>query len=265
MDNRVFAKTDISHKVAIVTGGSGGLGRAISLKLADAGASVVVVNKNREKGMEVVKEIERRGGSAFHCTVDLSKVDEIQGMVDEVVKQKERIDILVNSHGINIQKPIVDVTEEDWDKTHQINLKGLFFCCQKVGRVMIKQRYGRIVNIGSIQNEDVLPLRSSYAASKGGVKQLTKSLAIEWAKYNINVNTISPGVVKTPMASALLSDGIWGDVMKRKTPMRRPCDPEEVAQVVLFFVSDAVSYVTGANLMVDGGWSAGYAVDNIGV
>lgn len=185
-------------------------------------------------------------------------------MVNFVLSHFDRIDILVNCTSIDIKKPIVEVTEEDGDSIIEINLKGLFFCSQMVGEAMIKQKYGRTVNIGSIQGEDVLPLRSSYIASKGGVKQLTKSFATEWAKYNINVNTVSSCVGKTPMAGELLTDEIWKDVVRRKTPMRRLCNPEEIANVVVVFVSDAISYVNGANLMVDGGWSAGYAVDNIG-
>ena len=264
MNIDAYKQMDISGKIAIVTGGSGGIGEAISLKLAQAGASVFVVNRNKEKGMKLVDEI-NKVGKAFHFQADISKINDIEDMVNFVYDKFNRIDILVNCAGVNFKKSIVEVTEEDWDKTLDINLKGLFFCCQKVGKIMIQQRYGKIVNIGSIQGEDVLPLRSSYIASKGGVKQLTKSFATEWAKYNININTVSPGVVKTEMATELLNDKIWKDVLRRKTPMRRPCEPEEIANVVLFFSSDAVSYVNGANLMVDGGWSAGYAVDDIGV
>jgi len=261
--NIVYKKFDITDKVAIVTGGSGGIGKAISIKLADAGANVVVVNRNKNQGLKVVEAIKSRGRKAIYCQADISNINNIENMVNKVVSNFNRIDILVNSAGVNIKKPIIEVTEEEWDKTIDINLKGVFFCCQLVGKIMRKQKYGKIVNIGSIQGEDVLPLRSSYIASKGGVKQLTKSFAIEWAKYNINVNTVSPGVVKTPMAKELLTDKIWKDVIMKKIPMRRPCYPEEVANVVLFFVSDAASYITGANLMVDGGWSAGYAVDGI--
>ncbi len=263
MNIEVYKKFDITDKVAIVTGGSGGIGKAISIKLADAGANVVVVNRNKNQGLKVVKAIKSRDRKAIYCQADISNINDIKNMVNKVVSNFNRIDILVNSAGVNVKKPIIEVTEEEWDKTIDINLKGLFFCCQLVGKIMRKQKYGKIVNIGSIQGENVLPLRSSYIASKGGVKQLTKSFAIEWAKYNINVNTVSPGVVKTPMAKELLTDKIWKDVIMKKIPMRRPCYPEEVANVVLFFVSDAASYITGANLMVDGGWSAGYAVDGI--
>jgi 2-deoxy-D-gluconate 3-dehydrogenase len=184
-------------------------------------------------------------------------------MVENILGRFHQIDILVNSAGINIWSDAEHVTEDDWDKILDTNLKGVFFCCQTVGRVMIKQKYGKIVNIGSLQAEQGLPLRSAYIASKGGIKQISKALAIEWAKYNININVVAPAFVRTPMVEKILEDKIWRDVVMYNTPLRRVCEPEEVAYAVLFLVSDAANYITGHTLILDGGWTAGFALEQM--
>ncbi len=256
-------KLDLTGKTAIVTGGSRGIGKKTAADLAEAGANIVIVDILEEKGKEAAEEIKEIGTETLFCKTDITKVDEIEAMVSEVKNKFEKIDILVNAAGINVRSRPEDVKEEDWDKILDVNLKGLFFCCQKVGEVMIEQEYGKIVNISSIQGEEVLPLRASYAASKGGVKQVSKSMAVEWAKYNINVNVVAPAFVRTPMVEKVLADDTWGDVIINKTPMRRPCEPQEVADTILFLVSDMASYITGHTLLIDGGWTAGYAVDGV--
>lgn len=262
MKNDFLSKVDLSGKVAIVTGGSSGIGQATAFRLAANGAQVVVVNRNEEKGKKIADRICSEGGKALHIQADVSKLDDIDRMVEEVVNKLGRIDILVNSAGISIKSTHTeDVSEEEWDKTLNINLKGAFFCSQRAARVMIKQKYGKIINIGSLQGEMVLPLRAAYAASKGGLKQVTKSMAVEWAKYNINVNVVAPAFVRTPMTEKVLADGFWHNVVTSNTPMGRPAEPEEIADVILFLASDAASYLTGQTIVVDGGWTSGDAIE----
>ena len=225
------------------------------------GAQVVIVNRNKKNGEEVERNINLKGYKAHHVTTDISKIEDINNMVKKVVKDFGKIDVLVNSAGINIRNTIEGYREEDFNKILDTNLKGIFFCCQKVGEIMIKQKYGKIVNIGSVAGEQVLPLRSIYNASKAGVHLISKSMAIEWAKYNINVNVVAPGIIKTPLTEKLLEDNNWKNIYMNNTPLRKPGNPEDVANIVAFLTSDAANYITGQVIFIDGGWTAGYAVD----
>ena len=262
MKNDFLNRLNLNGKVAIVTGGSSGIGKATAFGLAANGAHVVLVGRDEKKGSRVSGDICSAGGKAIYIQADVSKADEIAGMVEYTVSKLGRIDILVNAAGISIKStPTEHVSEEEWDKVLNINLKGAFICCQTVARAMIKQKYGKIVNVGSLQGEMVLPLRAAYAASKGGLKQVTKSMAIEWAKYNINVNVVAPGFVRTPMTEQVLSDEFWYNVVVSNTPLGRPAQPEEISDVILFLASDAASYITGQTIVVDGGWTAGNFVE----
>jgi len=262
MKNDFLSKFNLSGKVAIVTGGSGGIGKVTAFRLTTNGAQVVIVSRNKEKGKKVVEELCSEGGKALYIKADVSKLGDIDRTVEEVVNKFGRIDILVNAAGISIKStPTEYISEEEWDKTLNINLKGAFFCSQRVARMMIKQKYGKIINVGSLQGEMVLPLRAAYAASKGGLKQVTKSMAVEWAKYNINANVVAPAFVKTPMTEEVLANEFWYNVVSSKTPLGRPAEPEEIADVILFLASDAASYITGQTIVVDGGWTAGDAVE----
>jgi len=262
LKNDFLNRLNLNNKVAIVTGGSSGIGKATAFGLAANGAHVVLVGRDEKKGMSVSGDICSAGGKAIYIQADVSKTDEIVGMVEYAVSKLGKIDILVNAAGISIKRtPTEHVSEEEWDKTLNINLKGTFICCQTVARAMIKQKYGKIVNVGSLQGEMVLPLRAAYAASKGGLKQVTKSMAIEWAKYNINVNVVAPGFVRTPMTEQVLSDEFWYNVVVSNTPLGRPAQPEEISDVILFLASDAASYITGQTIVVDGGWTAGNFVE----
>lgn len=262
MKNDFLNRLNLNSKVAIVTGGSSGIGKATAFGLAANGAYVVLVGRDEKKGKRVADEICSEGGKAIYIQADVSKVDEIAGMVEYTVSKLGKVDILVNAAGISIKTtPTEYVSEEEWDKILNINLKGTFICCQTVARAMIKQKSGKIINVGSLQGEMVLPLRAAYAASKGGLKQVTKSMAIEWAKYNINVNVVAPGFVRTPMTEQVLSDEFWYNVVVSNTPLGRPAQPEEIADVILFLASDAASYITGQTIVVDGGWTAGDPVE----
>jgi len=229
--------------------------------LAKLGAQVIIASRNKTRGIKTEHKINLKGYKAIYIATDISKIDDINSMVEKVVKRFGKVDILINSAGINIRNSIEKYKEEDWDKILDTNLKGVFFCCQKVGEVMVRQKYGKIINIGSVAGEQVLPLRSIYNASKAGVHLISKSMAIEWAKYNINVNVVAPGIIKTPLTEKILEDSIWKNIYLNKTPLRRPGNPEEVANIVVFLVSDAANYITGQIIFIDGGWTAGHALD----
>lgn len=248
---------EFEGKVAIVTGGSKGIGRATVYRFCQEGATCVIVNRHETEGQEYAQELVQQGYSAVAVAADVSRVKDIKRMVDTVIKQFNKIDILVNCAGVNIRKPAIEYTEEDWDYMVNINLKGTFFTCLEVGKHMIERGGGVIVNLASLQSEEVLPERSIYAATKGGVRQLTKALAVEWAKYGIRVNAVSPAFIKTPMVDKVLSDPQWQQLITSRTLLGRPGLPEEIAEVILFLASPRASYITGANIMVDGGWTAG--------
>lgn len=252
---------ELQGKIAIVTGGSKGIGRAIVRKLCEEGATCIIANRNEQEGKEYAAELSREGYHSVAFPTDVSRVQDIKRLVETVVSSFERIDILVNSAGVNVRKPATEYTEKDWEFIVSVNLKGTFFACLEVGKQMIAQRSGVIVNVASLQSEEVLSGRAIYAATKGGVRQLTKSLAVEWARYGIRVNAVSPAFVRTPMVEPILSHPLWDGIIKTRTPLRRPGTPEEIAEVVLFLVSLRASYVTGVNFLVDGGWTAGMSVD----
>ncbi|MEN3183981.1 MAG: SDR family NAD(P)-dependent oxidoreductase [Atribacterota bacterium] len=249
---------ELEGKVAVVTGGSNGIGRAVVRRFCEEGASCVVADIDREKSEEYVRELREKGYNALAVPVDVSKVTAIKNAVQSVLEHFGRIDILVNCAGVNVRKPAVEYTEEDWNFMVDINLKGTFFFCLEVGKHMIARGGGgAIVNLASLQSEEVLPERAIYAATKGGVRQLTKAFAVEWAKYGIRVNAVSPAFIRTPMVEKVLADPQWYNLIVARTPLGRPGTPEEVAELILFLASSRASYITGANIPIDGGWMAG--------
>ncbi|MGQ9623559.1 MAG: SDR family NAD(P)-dependent oxidoreductase [Candidatus Caldatribacteriaceae bacterium] len=252
---------ELQGKVAIVTGGNRGIGRAVVRRLCEEGAICVVANRSESEGKEYADELSREGYEAVALPVDVSRVQDVKKLIETVVSRFGRIDILVNSAGVNVRKPALEYTEEEWQFIVDVNLKGTFFTCLEVGKKMIAQRSGAIVNIASLQSEEVLSGRAVYAATKGGVRQLTKALAVEWAEYGVRVNAVSPAFIKTPMVDRILSHPLWDEIIRTRTPLGRPGTPEEVAEVVLFLVSPRSSYITGVNILVDGGWTAGMSVD----
>ncbi|MCX2727929.1 3-oxoacyl-ACP reductase FabG [Thermomicrobium sp. 4228-Ro] len=257
IEDRTLLDWRLDGKVALVTGASSGLGYASALALAEAGADVAVAGRSLDRLAAVCQAIEARGRQAYPVAVDVRDVVQIRRMADEVYDRFGHIDILVNSAGLNIPQPALEVTEDAWDTIMETNAKGLFFCCQAVGRYMVAQRAGRIVNIGSTMGLVGMADRAAYCASKGAVSQLTKVLAIEWAPYNVTVNAVAPTFVETPLTRPYFEriPGFREEVLRR-IPFGRLATPEEVAAAVVFLASDAASMITGVTLPVDGGWTA---------
>jgi|UniRef100_A0A7C1FS01 2-deoxy-D-gluconate 3-dehydrogenase len=256
-EQRMWLDIRLDGRVALVTGASSGLGYASALALAEAGADLVVAGRSLERLADICRAVEARGRHVFPLAVDVRDLAQVRRMADAAFERFGRIDILVNSAGLNIPQPALEVTEEAWDTIMDTNAKGLFFCCQAVGRYMVAQRYGRIVNIGSTMGLVGMADRAAYCASKGAVSQLTKVLAIEWAPYNVTVNAVAPTFVETPLTRPYFEriPGFREEVLRR-IPLGRLGSPEEVAAAVVFLASDAASMITGVTLPVDGGWTA---------
>jgi 2-deoxy-D-gluconate 3-dehydrogenase len=246
---------DLRTKTAIVTGASRGLGHAIALGLAKAGANVVAADQLHVT--VTVDDIKRLGRESLGLKVDVTKPVDIKRMVQQTVKKFGRIDILVNNAGIVRQAPVESMTQKDWDDVIKVNLNGEFLCAQEVGKQMIKQQCGRIVNVASVAGLFGSAGTVAYCASKAGIILLTKTLALEWAKHNINVNAICPGLFVTTMTDSYLKDPSFQQTMKTRVPLARPGMPEELVGTVIYLSSRASEYMTGHALVIDGGWTAG--------
>ena len=249
---------DLTGRVAIVTGGGRGPGRTIALGLADHGADVVVVSRTMEQVERVAGEIQGKGRKALALRVDTSRKADVDAMVSRALDRWGRIDVLVNNAGIDIIKPAVDYAEAEWDQILDINLKGYFLCAQSVGRQMIAQRSGSILMNGSIAGSVGIKGLTPYASAKGGVDQLARTLAVEWAPHNVRVNVFAPAYFENVMQGV---EHVHRDEAKERhiqewTPLGRRGRLEELIGPVVFLASDASSYVTGHILMVDGGWTA---------
>jgi NAD(P)-dependent dehydrogenase (short-subunit alcohol dehydrogenase family) len=256
MDLQTFSEFDLTEKVAIVTGAGRGLGYAIALSLAKFGADVVLCSRSISELEKVAEKVQKMGRQTLIHRLDIMDIQRIKPMVDKVVRTFGHIDILVNNAGVNRPQWAVDLTEENWDLVMNTNLKGLFFCSQAVGRVMINQKKGKIINISSDAGTVGLPRRAVYCASKGGVNLLTKVLAIEWAEHNINVNAIGPAFIETPLTQPMLKEKDFRDYVLGNTPLGRVGKPQDVTGAVVFLASEASDYMTGHVMLVDGGWTA---------
>ena len=251
----ILEKFSLKGKSGIVTGGGSGIGRAIAKGLVQAGAEIVIAGRNKEKLEKAVSEIGKFGGPVVPVQADISKIGDIKNLVGRTVKEFGKIDFLFNNAGIIRRSSSEDFSEKDWDETININLKGPFFLAQAVAKVMISQkRKGKIINTSSliaVQGGKRVP---SYAASKGGLNQVTKSMANDWAKYNILVNAIGPGWVKTELTELLQKDKDRFNEITSRIPLGRWADPEDLIGAAVFLASDASDYITGQTIFVDGGW-----------
>lgn len=245
----------LKEKVAIVTGASEGIGRGIALGLAQAGTDVMVnYNQSRDKAEAVAGEIRKLGRKSEIIQADVSRSNDVHRMIQETLDAFGKIDVLVNNAGILIPGLMEELSEEDWDRVIDVNLKGIFLCCQAVGRQWIKNKSGgSIINVASISGEMPEIYDGAYTPSKAGVIGLTRLLAVEWAKYGIRVNTISPGPVMTPLQRKVYPTEKLLEARNKAVPMNRHGDPAEMAAVVVFLASNDSSYITGANIVVDGG------------
>ena len=242
---------ELVGKVALITGAAQGIGRAVALLLAQHGADIVVSDINLEKAQETAREIEALGRRAMAIKVNVVNLEDVDRMIQAILGEFKEIDILVNNAGITRDKLILRMTEEDWDAVLNVNLKGTFNCTKAVIRHMSKQKSGKIVNIASVVGEMGNAGQANYSASKAGVIGFTKTIAREFALRGINVNAIAPGYIETPMTEALPEK--VKEELKRMIPMERLGRPEDVAEGVLFLVSEASSYITGQVLNVNGG------------
>lgn len=251
-----FPDFSLSGEKAIVTGSSKGIGRGIALALAHAGADVAVTSRDAARAEPVAQEIRQMGRAALSLALDVTDVASIDQMVTQVQGRFGRIDILVNNAGINIPEAAVEVTASHWDAVLDTNLKGLFFCAQRVGRVMLAQGYGKIINVASQMGLVGGRLRAAYCASKGGVIQLTKVLAIEWSRHGVNVNAVAPTFIRTPLTEPMLEDEAFRQEVLSNIPLGRIGEVEDVVGSVVFLASSAADLITGETLLVDGGWVA---------
>lgn len=247
----------LTGKVAIVTGGMRGLGYTMAINLAKFGANIVIADIEVKDAEKIKKEFTDLNRESFFIKTDVSNSRDVNHMVENTLNKFGKIDILVNNAGITKRGPTLSMNEEDWDRVIAVNLKGVFLCSQTVGKEMIKQKKGKIINIASIAGQIGLPNTLPYCASKGGVIQITRALAIEWAKHNINVNAIAPTVFETPLTKPVLeNDKEFYNYTIERIPLGRFGNPSDLAGAVVFLASGASDFVTGHILNIDGGWLA---------
>jgi 2-deoxy-D-gluconate 3-dehydrogenase len=254
-----FPSARVDGKIAIVTGTGSGIGQASALALAAAGAQLVLTElPGRTAAAEVTAQMARQdyGTESLVLPLDVTKKEQIDGLVQGALDSFGQIDILVNNAGVNIPKLALDVTEEDWDLILDINLKGLFFTTQAVGRVMVGQKHGKIVNIASQMGVVGYWKRAAYCSSKAGVVNLTRVLAFEWAQYGIRVNAIGPTFVETPLTRPMFEDQAFRDDVLGRIPLGQLAKPEDIASAVVYLAAPVSDMVTGHTLLVDGGWTA---------
>jgi NAD(P)-dependent dehydrogenase (short-subunit alcohol dehydrogenase family) len=253
----VLDRFRLDGKVALITGGTKGLGRAMADALASAGASVVLTGRTAETAEAVAREVaEAEGVKTLGLAADVAKSADVTTMVDRVLDVFGRLDILVNNAGINIRRPIEQLEESEWDQVIATNLTGPWLCCRAAASPMRKQRWGRVINVSSTLGQVGLADRTPYCSSKGGLTLMTRTLALEWAPDGINVNALCPGPFATEINRPLLDNPELSAAMAAKIPQGRWADPVELGPVAVFLASEASSFVTGATILVDGGYTA---------
>jgi gluconate 5-dehydrogenase len=248
---------DLTGRVAAVTGTSRGLGQALARALARAGADLVITSRRRDDLRDFQREIEGMGRRALPLALDVRDQASIRRMAEEALAGYGTVDILVNNAGCNIRKPALEVTWEDWNTILDTNLRGSFFVAQALARPMVARGHGRIINIGSVTSVAGYAGLGPYGASRGGIRQLTMSLADDWGPHGVTVNCLAPGWFKTAQNAAMYEDAEWVAMLKERIPVRRPGQPSDLEGAVVFLASEASAYVTGQTLLVDGGISVG--------
>ena len=252
-----FPRFDLTGDVALVTAAARGLGRAIALALAHSGANVALGLRDVNTGNDLVQEIAAMGRRVLPLQMDMTSPEQISSAIQESAAHFGRLDILVNNAGLAPENPAENVREEDFDLTVAVNLKGTFLASQAAGRIMIGQRRGRIINMGSQAGFVALPGESIYCMTKAAISHLTKCLAVEWGKYGITVNAVAPTFIRTPGTEPALADAAFrSDVIERIAALHRIGEPMDVAGAVVFLASPAASLITGHTLLMDGGWTA---------
>ncbi len=254
---KIIDKFKLNGRIALVTGASRGLGQGMAVALGSAGASVALVARTKSSLEETARMIQETGSKAHVLQADLSKTSESDRVVRETVAQFGKLDILVNSIGMQVRKPALEVVEKEFDDLIGVNLKSVYFLTQAAAKEMIKNKKGKIINITSLTSFIGLPNVSIYGASKGGILTLTRQWAIEWAKYNINVNAIGPGYFITALTADLFKNEDRKKWVLSKIPLGRTGEPSDLAGAAVFLASEASDYITGQILNVDGGWLAG--------
>jgi NAD(P)-dependent dehydrogenase (short-subunit alcohol dehydrogenase family) len=252
----MYPTFDLKGKVAVVTGASMGIGYGLARALANAGAKVVATARHMKELQSLVDQITREGGEALAISLDVTDVKDIEEVMKEVQHKFGSIDILINNAGLGANQPAVQVTEEDWDLMMDVNLKGLFFCCQAAGKIMLQQGAGKIVNISSQASVVGIKEHAVYCASKGGVNQLTRVLALEWSSKGVNVNAVAPTFTYTPGTAERLDDPSYLKGVVDRIPIGRVAEIKDVAGAVIYLASPAGDMVTGTVLLIDGGWTA---------